>query len=209
MIVWIIFAAVIIYVLTLGIMLYVTAKDEDFECVGDLFEWVYRYDPVVLIPVINTICLVFTVIFCPILWLFNKIGQIKLPQKAKCLPENAFSSLSEEDKQLLLKDLCGRLPYSVRGEYVEGSCKFKSHIFDCGVLSLLVYLKDTSYKPYLFPLLSMTPKQKAELAWLVRDEENLFRIALIESDFYNKNHIDYRGLLERGLAIDCSRLKIY
>lgn len=55
----------------------------------------------------------------------------------------------------------------------------------------------------------MTPKQKAELARLVRDEEHPFRIALVESDFYNKNHIDYRGLLERGLAIDCSRLKIY
>lgn len=93
MIVWIIFAAVIIYVLTLGIMLYVTAKDEDFECVGDLFEWVYRYDPVVLIPIINTICLVFTVILCPILWLFNKIGQIKLPQKAKCLQEKVSDLL--------------------------------------------------------------------------------------------------------------------
>lgn len=64
-------------------------------------------------------------------------------------------------------------------------------------------------RPYLFPLSSMTRQQKAELAMLVVGVEDIFKSFLIEVEFYHKNHIDYRGLIEKGLAIDATNLNIY
>ena len=64
-------------------------------------------------------------------------------------------------------------------------------------------------KPYLFPLSSMTPKQRAELARLTADIEGFFQQMLAEIDFYHKHHIDYRGLIDMGLAIDATALNIY
>ena len=64
-------------------------------------------------------------------------------------------------------------------------------------------------KPYLFPLSSMTPKQKAELAHLTADIDGIFEQVLAEIEFYHRHHIDYRGLIEMGLAIDATGLGIY
>jgi hypothetical protein len=64
-------------------------------------------------------------------------------------------------------------------------------------------------KPYLFPLASMTPKQKAELAHLTANIDGIFEQVLAEIDFYHRHHIDYRGLISLGLAIDATGLDIY
>ena len=64
-------------------------------------------------------------------------------------------------------------------------------------------------KPYLFPLSSMTPKQKAELAHLTADIDGIFERVLAEIEFYHRHHIDYRGLIEMGLAINATGLGIY
>lgn len=64
-------------------------------------------------------------------------------------------------------------------------------------------------KPYLFPLSSMTPKQKAELAHLTANINNIFEQVLAEIEFYHRHHIDYRGLIEMGLAIDATGLGVY
>ena len=32
---------------------------------------------------------------------------------------------------------------------------------------------------------------------------------IITTDWFNKNHFDYRNLIEKGLAIDCTNLNIY
>ena len=64
-------------------------------------------------------------------------------------------------------------------------------------------------KPYLFPLSSMTPKQKAELAHLTANIDSIFEQVLAEIEFYHRHHIDYRRLIEMGLAIDATGLGIY
>ena len=64
-------------------------------------------------------------------------------------------------------------------------------------------------KPYLFPLSSITPKQKAELAQLTADIDGIFEQVLTEIEFYHRHHIDYRGLIPMGLAIDATGLGIY
>ena len=118
-----------------------------------------------------------------------------------------------EDQDLLLKDLCGRLPYWVK-------CIVKSDGY-IGVISSIesqygvVTFDDgrqeeiCDIKPCLYPLSSMTLKQKAELSMLVVGVEDIFKSFLIEVEFYHKHHIDYRGLIPMGLAIDDTGLNIY
>ena len=118
-----------------------------------------------------------------------------------------------EDQDLLLKDLCGRLPYWVK-------CIVKSDGY-IGVISSIesqygvVTFDDgrqeeiCDIKPYLFPLSSMTGRLKAELFNLRINIEEPFQDSLCEIDFYHRKHFDYRGLIEKGLAIDATGLNIY
>lgn len=122
--------------------------------------------------------------------------------------------MEQKDKDLLLKDLCGRLPYKVKVEsiFINPDTKERKpcgiEVFD-GTSVLMIRDGLGEFKPYLFPLSSMTPKQKAELSMLVQDEESLFKSFLIEVEFYHKHHVDYRGLISMGLAIDATGLNIY
>jgi hypothetical protein len=66
-------------------------------------------------------------------------------------------------------------------------------------------------KPYLFPMSSMTDEQKKEYA-LVMSGNNLsysHLLGMSAEDWLNKNHFDYRGLIDKGLAIDATNLNIY
>ena len=72
------------------------------------------------------------------------------------------------------------------------------------ILSGCYYGEDI--KPYLFPLSSMTDKQKDELYMIKNYEDN---ILTSEIEFYHKNHLDYRGLIPMELAIDATGLNIY
>ena len=67
-------------------------------------------------------------------------------------------------------------------------------------------------KPYLFPLSSMTAEQKREYAHVVVMSGNLATAQLTGitvQDWFSKNHFDYRGLIQMGLAIDATGLNIY
>ena len=132
--------------------------------------------------------------------------------------------MTQENKELLLKDLCARLPYEVK-------VKFYDHWVDeyeiipltAKLLSDTVYIGDI--KPYLFPLSSMTEEQQEEFDRIYADdmqvvannlknrldgkpyETNLGHYRHI--DWLNANHFDYRGLIPKGLAIDVTGLNIY
>lgn len=114
--------------------------------------------------------------------------------------------MTQEQKDLLLKDLCARLPYrvKVKFEYVITS---PAEII--GINKFFIECEDVSadiedVKPYLFPLSSMTPDQRFEYGKTLL----IFSVSQC-SDWCNKNHIDYRGLIEKGLAIDATGLNIY
>lgn len=63
-----------------------------------------------------------------------------------------------------------------------------------------VYIFD--FKPYLFPLSSMTDKQKDEYQYITERWMNDPAYSISDSiDWLNKNNFDYRGLIEKGLAI--------
>ena len=71
-----------------------------------------------------------------------------------------------------------------------------------------VYIFD--FKPYLFPLSSMTDKQKDEYQYITERWMNDSFYSISDStDWLNKNHFDYRGLILRGIAIDATGLSIY
>ena len=72
-------------------------------------------------------------------------------------------------------------------------------------------------KPYLFPMSSMSEDSKNELYTnltelelkAINDEIEHSAVSAFEIDFYHKHHIDYRGLIPMGLAIDATGLNIY
>lgn len=65
-------------------------------------------------------------------------------------------------------------------------------------------------KPCLFPMSSMTEKQKNEYQYITERWMNDSSYSISDSiDWLNKNHFDYRGLIEKGLAIDATGTDIY
>jgi hypothetical protein len=117
--------------------------------------------------------------------------------------------ITKEDKELLLKDLCARLPYGVKARvYNHWSDDVQDETITIENLHQLIKtFSIEDIKPYLFPLSSMTEEQKKEdydicKEYIIGYESNLI-------DFYNKYHLDYRGLIEKGLAIDATGLNIY
>ena len=120
--------------------------------------------------------------------------------------------MTQNEKDLLLKDLCARLPYGVKVQ-VDNHCwvDFRKDIPVKLTLDnsyrILLGVTLGYVKPYLFPLSSMTEKQKREEYKLMNSNSYTSTVEL--PDFYNKNHIDYRGLIPKGLAKDATGKNIY
>ena len=137
--------------------------------------------------------------------------------------------MTQEDKDLLLKDLCARLPYGVKVESVFINPDSKEHK-SCGIevfdATSILMINDGlgEFKPYLFPLSNMTEEQQKEanifddmdmdilsenLGINHRNKTNIPTATYNYIDWLNKNHFDYRGLIEKGLALDATGLNIY
>lgn len=127
--------------------------------------------------------------------------------------------MTQENKELLLKDLCARLPYGVKIEITwwvmgEGTCINTTLEPDHIEQLLNDEDGDTEIKPYLRPMSSMTEEEIEEY----RNIDNrsyscpmdYAHIPASERiDWLNKNHFDYRGLIPMGLAIDATNLNVY
>lgn len=118
--------------------------------------------------------------------------------------------MTQEEKYLLLKDLCYRLPYGVKVQDELG--RINKLVIGNADLNRLyhndfsIYSEEKLSLPYLFPLSSMTEEQQTSLTKFVANGINGENILY---DWYNKNHFDYRSLIEKGLAIDATGLNIY
>lgn len=137
--------------------------------------------------------------------------------------------MTQEDKELLLKDLCARLPYGVKVLY-------NTQIFEVQYIEPMYeeikLLDNENYtlsidevKPYLFPLSrlnNLTEEQRKTLKVMCdwNDEEADAQSILVlyqkhfvmktdVIDWLNENHFDYRGLIEKGIALDATGLNIY
>lgn len=129
--------------------------------------------------------------------------------------------MTQEQKDLLLQDLCGRIPYRVKMNHIADNEHSPKTLI--GIAKDMITLAGLGgyecvdvehYKPYLFPLSSMTEEQKViygDLCYaVIRSLAWDTQTTLNESvDWLNKNHFDYRGLIPLGLANDATNLNIY
>ena len=114
--------------------------------------------------------------------------------------------MTQEEKQLLLKDLCVRLPYGVKvhtwyNKPIDIKCTGVDVYTNVVNLDIpeddaKVYIDNV--KPYLRPMSSMTEEEEREL------EETLqyTQFTLESYDWLNTHHFNYRGLIEKGLALE-------
>ena len=143
--------------------------------------------------------------------------------------------MKQEDKELLLKDLCARLPYGIKIEVTyskDSGSSLRARLCSEGINKLdtnilwLFQQSEIYIKPYLFPLSSMTEEQKEELKDLTRKEMEIITDQLktgdcgidngkyhfnnvLEFNWLNENNFDYRGLIKKELATDATGLNIY
>ena len=147
--------------------------------------------------------------------------------------------MTQEEKSLLLKDLCGRLPYGVKIEltwWVMGEGTYINTTLEPDHIEQLLNDEDgdTEIKPYLRPMSSMTEEEKMELLEVVvgKDAIKYFQVLIDGSidntdaahqdlqnftmhwvnfdgintasylDWLNAHYFDYRGLIEKGLALE-------
>ena len=131
--------------------------------------------------------------------------------------------MTQEEKQLLLKDLCGR-PYGVFIHYHwsrEGNTIDEDRELDFSDVETLKYNIENpqndwceiSWKPYLRPMSSMTEEERRFLLKFgtvgMDENDKVFDVypygterTMSVIDFLNANHFDYRGLIEKGLALE-------
>lgn len=112
--------------------------------------------------------------------------------------------MTQEQKDLLIKDLCARLPYftkvQIKNEIVvlDSICDDDGYHFNfIGDNREGVNIEEI--KPYLFPLSNVVEE-------IVTTSNKHIAVNV---DFFHKYHIDYRGLIPKGLAIDATGLNIY
>ena len=126
--------------------------------------------------------------------------------------------MTQEEKQLLLKDISARLPYGVKiysdvggdntllgiyGDRVFTTCEESDKHNDYPVECI---------KPYLRPMSTMMKEEKEEVRqrfcyeWEESIMELYYSIEIRDIDCFidwlNKHHFDYRGLIEKGLALE-------
>ena len=134
--------------------------------------------------------------------------------------------MTQKEKDLLLKDLCTRLPYGVKVQttYINKETKERKDIGTdiLGTVEISLLIEGCEeHKPCLFPLSSITDEQIYQSPFgyatmdTIRQDEVWSTITIGCKEYYdivdwlNKNHFDYRGLIEKGLAIDATGKNIY
>lgn len=110
--------------------------------------------------------------------------------------------MTQEEKQLLLKDLCARLPYGVkiniRNDYTLTMEDIEMNAYHFNTISYDVEYR--GLRPYLRPMSSITYDEHRDYIQTGRSMSPDNPSALV--DWLNAHHFDYRGLIEKGLALE-------
>lgn len=124
--------------------------------------------------------------------------------------------MTQEYKKLLLRDLCARLPYGVKIElswWDMGKWTYIDTTLEADHIEQLINDEDDDIEiePYLRHMSNMTEEQSKVYHELIDGMFGTSALINFEvlTDFFNANHLDYRGLIEKGLAIDATNLNIY
>jgi len=121
--------------------------------------------------------------------------------------------ITQEDKELLLKDLCARLPYRTMVKCItDYHHEFDEELSDIHIMNF--YQFDT--KPYLRPMSSMTEDEKRHISKIMCLSTYVNGVVYdmtypIYTPYYvmedclsylRSIHVDYSGLIEKGLALE-------
>ena len=130
--------------------------------------------------------------------------------------------MTQEDKKLLLVDICARLPYGVKLGFKDSVLILEPEQYDVFTRQLFtnqVYPESDAviklgyeiqnYSPYLRPMSSMTEEEEEEYKDYLRSIEGQLigfqgRVIWV-IDWLNAHHFDYRGLIDKGLALEASK----
>lgn len=128
--------------------------------------------------------------------------------------------MTQEEKQLLLKDISARLPYKVKCNITKKGVVRElkpmnnsismpvNQVCDITLTKILTtdiindFVNDNIIlKPYLRPMSSMTEKEKEEMAKM---STLISSITLVKElgDWLNAHYLDYRGLISMDLALE-------
>ena len=128
--------------------------------------------------------------------------------------------MTQEDKELIFKELCARLPYHVKckiwlkdGTTEEGALDLEHNYGDV-LRDAFYYDKIAKIKPYLFPLSSMTEEEKEEYCQLqqrvIYNSKGVINEDVTKYiNWCYKKHLDINNLIPMELAIDATNLNIY
>lgn len=137
--------------------------------------------------------------------------------------------MTQEEKNLLIKDLSARLPYEInircKETPADENCKeeiySEQRLFGINFLNIETEYTDSriiisvdedgdtacynieDVKPYLRPMSSMTEIERRCQNSLL-NTPNLLEQNYLRIDWLNKHHFDYRSLIEKGLALKAS-----
>lgn len=103
--------------------------------------------------------------------------------------------MTQEERKLLLADLCGRIPYNTKVLFVYSDGTSETSEMGLGGLHD-IRVGDAEGKPYLRPMSSMTEEEYREFGY------DVLRYTPREFDWLNAHHFDYRGLIPKGLALE-------
>ena len=133
--------------------------------------------------------------------------------------------MTQEEKKLLMEDICCRIPYEVKVQVFNHGIETVETLYQIDLDGYISTIEGDElkyfYKPYLFPLSSMTEEQKREYNFWKHEVpvgyyeygDIVEKIELFDSpesfEYLIENHFDYHGLIERGLAIDATGKNIY
>lgn len=122
--------------------------------------------------------------------------------------------MTQENKDLLFKDLCARLPYGIKIKLLwwdMNTCMCTDITLkadEADNIERLINDDDIEIVPYLRPMSSMTDEEKLMYEGLMIGTDNIsYMLDVI--DWLNAHHFDYRGLIDKSLALDATGLNIY
>lgn len=131
-----------------------------------------------------------------------------------------ITNMIHEEKQLLLIDLCGRLPYGVMIQQPESFSSQRMVVEKLRSINDLrqfngkhPYIEDV--KPYLRPMSSMTEEEGREYRMFIDFSYNDFTSENTPCVYVDKindyldwllaHHFDFRNLIEKGLALEAPK----
>lgn len=110
--------------------------------------------------------------------------------------------MAQEEKDILIADLCGRLPYGLIIKCNDGFRQSKEKLVSIDVGNGLINYdwRLTDIKPFLRPMSSMTEEERQEYGLVLCDE-----LTTNQFDWLNRKMFDHRGLITIGLALEAPK----